>query len=100
MPGENLKEIDKNKDATILGQEIKDFLDMKNKNFLPNEKNLQAIAKEIDNNMNHKSININYEIDDMSLYQAYTDIVNKIKQQKEITPSDVKLLKLWMYVKE
>lgn len=100
MPGENLKEIDKSKDTVIVGQEIKDFLDAKNKNFLPNETNLQAIAKEIDDNINYKSLNIKYAIDDISLFQAYMDVENKIKQKKEITPSDIKLLKLWMYVKE
>ncbi len=54
MPGELLKQIDRNKDIAITGQEIKDFLDGKNKAFLPSEKNLQDLAKEMDINLKEK----------------------------------------------
>ncbi|HBB04257.1 TPA: hypothetical protein DCZ39_05195 [Patescibacteria group bacterium] len=98
MPGENLKQIDKNKDVIITGQEIKDFFDGKNKDFLPDPKNLQDLAKEMDTNIKEKKMG--YYIDEKTLLQAYTEITKKIAQNNELTQGDMKLLKLWMYIKE
>jgi hypothetical protein len=82
MP-EILKQIDKNANNEIVNNELRDFLDGKNKSLLPDEKNLQAIAKEMDDNMNGKKRE--YYIDENILTQAYTDISKKIKLNQTLT---------------
>lgn len=98
MPGELLKQIDRNKDIAITGQEIKDFLDGKNKTFLPSEKNLQDLAKEMDINLKEKKPGM--YIDERALWSAYEEIAQKIMQNGDLTPSESKLLKLYLYIKK
>ncbi|MCX6824851.1 MAG: hypothetical protein NTY80_01385 [candidate division SR1 bacterium] len=98
MPGELLKQIDRNKDIAITGQEIKDFLDGKNKTFLPSEKNLQDLAKEMDINLKEKKPGM--YIDERALGSAYEEIAQKIMQNGDLTPSESKLLKLYLYIKK
>ena len=65
---------------------------------LPDPKNLQDLAKEMDTNIKEKKMG--YYIDEKTLLQAYTEITKKIARNNELTQGDMKLLKLWMYIKE
>jgi len=98
MPENILKQIDKNKNFEISGQEISDFLDGKDKSFLPNETNLKEVAKTIDDNLSGRK-NENY-IDMQSFMKVYSTIAEKIQQNKDLLPGDIKILKLYMYLQE
>ena len=93
-----LKQIDKNKNFEISGQEISDFLDGKDKSFLPNETNLKEVAKTIDDNLSGRK-HENY-IDMQSFMKVYSTITEKIQQNKDLLPGDIKILKLYMYLQE
>jgi hypothetical protein len=92
MPEEELlKKIDKNKDVTVTGQEIKDFLDGKNKSFLPDEKNLKAIVKELTDGIDTFEQTF---INNLKTYK--NELVNK--NIKNLKPSEIKALQLYANV--
>jgi hypothetical protein len=96
MPAEILNQIDINPDREIQKEEIAKFLDNKISGFPANEENLKSIAKELDDNMHDKKYE--YYIDANILYKAHDDILQKIKENKDLTPSDINLLKLFLYL--
>jgi hypothetical protein len=83
-----LENIDiKPKNSNIELEEITDFFDGKNKSFPANEKNIQAINKELQS-AEKTSLTISLE---SCLTEAFEDIITK----ETLSPTDIQILMLW-----
>lgn len=88
-PIEHINKVDTNRDWNITKTEIDDFFS-KSK-----ESDVKQLATELTTSLEKNQIFL-----DVSIDQAHQNIAAKINQGKDLTPNDIKLLKLWLCIRQ